>query len=257
MNGTSLGWRVFLCGMVVFMISPLLILFLFSFSKSSLLSLPITGLTFDWFAKVFAENQFWASLENSLIVTGSVGAISTVIGTMAAFGLSRMKRGAAGIGLILFTLPVMVPPLVLGVMSLTYFSSIGVKLGLQTVILAHLTFTQPLVIMIVYSRMATFDYTTIRSARDLGASHFQAFLTITLPIIQPTLIGAALIAMALSLDDFLVTFFTIGGGNTLPTLLWGMLRKIVDPTINVVAVVLMTLTISVSVIALWLTRYRG
>jgi spermidine/putrescine transport system permease protein len=257
MNEPSVAWRCFLGAMVVFMISPLLILFLFSFSESSLLSLPITGLTLAWFERVFSESQFWASLENSLIITGSVGAISTVIGTMGAFGLTRMRPVTASVGLLTLTLPVMVPPLVLGVMSLTYFSGIGIKLGLQTVILAHLTFTQPLVVMIVYARMATFDYATVHSARDLGASHLQAFLTVTLPIIQPTVIGAALVAMALSLDDFLVTFFTIGGGNTLPTLLWGMLRKIVDPTINVVAVVLMTLTISVSIIALWLTRYRG
>ena len=257
MNGGSIGWWIFLGGMVVFMVSPLVVLILFSFSESSLLSLPIAGLTLAWFAKVFAESQFWASLDNSLIVTGAVGAISTLIGTMAAFGLCRLQRRVAGVALLLLTLPVMVPPLVLGVMSLTYFSGIGIKLGLQTVILAHLTFTQPLVIMIVYARMASFDYAAVHSARDLGASQLQAFLTVTLPIIQPTVIGAALVAMALSLDDFLVTFFTIGGGNTLPTLLWGMLRKIVDPTINVVAVVLMTLTISVSIVALWLTRYRG
>lgn len=257
MTDTSIGWWVFLGGMGLFMVSPLLILFLFSFSESSLLSLPIRGLTFAWFEKVFAQSQFWASLENSLIITGAVGIISTLVGTMAAFGLCRMQPRVAGIGLLLLTLPVMVPPLVLGVMSLTYFSNIGIKLGLQTVVLAHLTFTQPLVIMIVYVRMATFDYATVHSARDLGASHLQAFLTVTLPIIQPTIIGAALVAMALSLDDFLVTFFTIGGGNTLPTLLWGMLRKSVDPTINVVAVVLMMLTISVSIIALWVTRYRG
>ncbi len=257
MSASTIAWRLFLGSMVVFMLSPLVILFIFCFSESSLLSLPVTGWTFSWFERVFAESKFWASFENSLIVTGSVGAASTLIGTMAAFGLGRLKPAAANVGLLALTLPVMVPPLVLGVMALTYFSSLGLTLGLHAVILAHLTFTQPLVIMIVYARMATFDHTTVNSARDLGASQLQAFFTVTLPIIQPTIIGAALVAMALSFDDFLVTFFTIGGGNTLPTLLWGMLRKVVDPTINVVAVILMTVTISVSTIALWLTRYRG
>ena len=257
MASTTVLWRAFLMAMVIFMVSPLVILTLFSFTEGSLLSFPIKGLSLEWYTKVLSENQFWASLKNSLIVTGCVGVISTVVGTMAAFGLVAMRGRTAGLVLTALTLPVMVPPLVLGVMSLTYFSGIGVKLGLQTVVLAHLTFTQPLVIMIVYARMSTFDFATVKSARDLGASRFKAFVTITLPIIQPTLIGASLVAMALSLDDFLVTFFTIGGGNTLPTLLWGMLRKIVDPTINVVAVVLMTLTICVSLVALWVTRYRG
>ena len=123
--------------------------------------------------------------------------------------------------------------------------------------LGHLVFTQPFGILIVYARMSKFDHAIGNSARDLGASPLRAYFSVTLPIIRPTIIGAALVAMALSLDDFIITFFTIGGGNTLPTLIWGMLRQGVDPSINVVALILMTLTIGVSIIALRITRYRG
>jgi spermidine/putrescine transport system permease protein len=196
-------------------------------------------------------------LQNSAIVTGTVGIVTTTVGTMAAFALARLRPGIAGIGMAAFTLPVMLPPLVLGITLLSFFSGMDARMGLQTVILAHLVFTQPFVILIVHARMANFDYAVVNSARDLGASPYKVFVTVTLPLIRPTIIGAAMIAMALSLDDFIVTFFTIGGGNTLPTFLWGMLRKGANPQINIVGFLLMTTTICASIIALRATRYRG
>ena len=250
-------WRAFAVIAAIFMLSPLVILVLFCFSERSLVMFPITGLTFAWFDELFARPAFWVALENSLIVTGTVGAVSTLIGTMAALSLARMPRKAAGAIVLLLTLPVMLPPLVLGVALLSYFSFVEFRLGLLSVILSHLVFTQPFVILIIMARMLGFDYSVVNSARDLGASPFKAFLTVTLPIIRPSIIGAGMVAMALSIDDFIITFFTIGGGNTLPTFLWGMLRMGVDPSINIVATIIMTLTITVSLIALRVTRYRG
>jgi spermidine/putrescine transport system permease protein len=250
-------WRVFGGVVAAFMVSPLLILILFCFSESSLVTFPIRGLTFDWFVQLFQRPAFWVALQNSLIVTGTVGLTSTVFGTMAAFALARMRPSIAGVFLLFLTLPVMLPPLVLGVALLTYFSTVGLRFGLPTVILSHLVFTQPFVILIVQARMIGFDYNIVSSARDLGASPFKAFFTVTLPIIRPTIIGAGMVAMALSVDDFIITFFTIGGGNTLPTFLWGMLRMGVNPSINIVATLIMMLTIAVSLVALRVTRYRG
>ena len=131
------------------------------------------------------------------------------------------------------------------------------KLGLHTVIISHLLFTQPFVILVVYSRMITFDYSVIDSARDLGASPLKAFITITIPIIQPVVIGAALLAVALSVDDFIITFFTIGAGNTLPTLVFGMMRTSLRPSVNAIGTIILLMTISSSIIALWITKYRG
>ena len=124
-------------------------------------------------------------------------------------------------------------------------------------ILSHLLFTQPFVIIVVYARMLSFDWRVVESARDLGASPLRAFLTVTLPIIQPTVIGAALIAVALSIDDFVITFFTIGSGNTLPTFVWGMIRTALRPTVNAIGTLIILLTIGSTLIALWLTKYRG
>ena len=110
----------------------------------------------------------------------------------------------------------MMPALIIGIALLVYFVRLlDLPLSLGTVILGHLLIAQPFVILIVYARLATFDWAAVESARDLGASPLTAFRTVTLPIIQPTIVGAALIALSISLDDFVITFFTIGGGNTL------------------------------------------
>jgi spermidine/putrescine transport system permease protein len=211
----------------------------------------------DWYRVLFANPEFWRAFENSLIVSLSVGAISTVTGTLAALGIARFRIGLANAALTIMTLPVMLPPLVLALALATFYSSTGLTFGLLTVIPSHLVFTQPFVVLIVYDQMANFDYAVIDSARDLGASPWRAFFTVTLPIIRPTLIGAALIAVAVSLDDFIITFFTIGGGMTLPTLVWGMLRTSLDPSINALASMILAATVGTSIVALKITQYRG
>jgi len=183
--------------------------------------------------------------------------VSTVCGTMSALALARMRPRIATPTMFAMAAPVMVPPLVVGLALMVFYVTLGVKLGILTVILSHLVFTQPFVILIVHARMVNFDYATVESARDLGASPLRAFITVTMPMIRPTIIGAAFIAMALSLDDFIITFFTISGGNTLPTFIWGMIRTQTDPTINAIATLLVGLTVISSIVAMWVTKYRG
>jgi spermidine/putrescine transport system permease protein len=250
-------WTAFIAFCCVFLVSPLIILAIFCFSEDRAIAFPINEFGFKWWGALFSNPTFWPSARNSMVVVAITGVVSTVIGTLAAFALARMASARAGIWMALLTLPVMLPPLVLGVALLSFFSRTGIPLGLDTVILAHILFTQPFVILIVHASMAGFDYAAVASARDLGASPFYAFRTVTLPIVRPSIIGAALVAMAISLDDFIITFFTIGGGNTLPTFLWGMLRKGVTPQLNIVAMMLMSITIAISIIAMRLTRYRG
>ena len=247
-----------LMGIIVFFaVSPFVVLVVFAFSAGQNLSFPIPGWTFAWFHKLYGQREFWSAFWNTLIITGCVGAISTVLGTMAAVALTRMRFKVGAIFRTTLSLPLMLPPLVLAISFLTYFVSLDIKLDLATVIIGHVIFTQPIVILIVYARLEKFDDAVIDSARDLGASPLRAFFDITLPIIAPTVIGAALIAMALSMDDFIITFFTIGGGNTLPTFMWGMLRKGMNPSINVVALTLMAITFCVCLVSLRLVRYRG
>lgn len=253
----DLLWRGAGALFVVFFLSPLLLVVIFAFTDRTLTNFPLEGLSLRWWHEMFAHRQFVPAFGNSLTIGLSVGIASAVIGTMAAIGLTMFPPKRSGIAIALLCLPLMLPSLVLAVALLTFYVGAGVKLGLQTVILSHLLFTQPFVVMLVYARMATFDYRVVESARDLGASPLKAFLTVTLPIIQPTVIGAALIAVALSFDDFIITFFTIGSGNTLPTLVWGMIRTGLTPAVNAIGTLLILLTIGSTLIALWLTRYRG
>jgi spermidine/putrescine transport system permease protein len=259
MNRTSdVAWRAFAFVVAAFMALPLVLVVLFSFNQSALTSLPLTGFTLDWYRKLFALGSFWPALWNSLIVAGFVAVLSVAIGTMAALVLARMapRRAEALIGIV--SIPMMMPALIIGVALMsTFVRLIDLPLGLPTVVLGHLVIAQPFVILIVYSRLASFDWAVVDSARDLGASPLRAFMTITLPIVQPTVIGAALIAMSISLDDFVITFFTIGAGNTLPTLVWGMVRTSLDPTINAIATLLILLSVGSTFIALRVSSYRG
>jgi spermidine/putrescine transport system permease protein len=245
MNARSnIVWGIVAIAFIVFLLAPILLLVVFSFTSRTLTNFPIDGFSLRWWQEMVVTRQFWPSFANSLIIGLCVAVVSAVVGTLAAI-------------MALLTLPVMLPPLVLGVALLSFYVSIDLKLGLPTVILSHLLFTQPFVILIVHARMVNFDPRVVESARDLGATPLQAFFTVTLPIIRPVVIGAALIAMALSIDDFIITFFTIGTGNTLPTLVWGMIRTGLTPAVNAIGTLILLLTIGSTIIALQLTRYRG
>ena len=258
MNSRSnVVWAIVAVAFIVFLLSPIVLLVIFSFTSRTLTNFPIEALSLRWWQEMVETRQFWPSLANSLIIGTCVGVVSAMVGTLAAMGLAAMPRRRASVIMALLTLPVMLPPLVLGVALLSFYVSIDLRLGLPTVIISHVLFAQPFVILIVHARMVNFDPRVVESARDLGATPLQAFFTVTLPIIRPVVIGAALIAMALSVDDFIITFFTIGTGNTLPTLVWGMIRTGLTPAVNAIGTLILLLTIGSTVIALRLTRYRG
>lgn len=251
-------WAIFGAIVVLFMLTPMVLLVLFSFGRSALTAFPMGGLTLDWYRKLLANDTFWGAAENSAIIAVCVGIISTAIGTMAALQLARMPGRVSDPLLLQLRAPVMLPSLFVGVALMSFLRLVlDVKLGLPTVILGHLVITQPFVILIVHARMIGFDHALVESARDLGASPLQAFFTVTLPIVRATIVGAALIAVAVSLDDFIITSFTIGSGNTIPTLVWSMVRTSLDPSINASATILIALTMGMTVLALHFSRYRG
>lgn len=254
---SNAAWGVLSAAFVIFLLAPLGLVILFSFTDRAISAFPINSLSLKWWDTMAGNPQFWPALWNSLIIGGAVGVISALIGTMAAMGFARMPPRRSGIAIAVLCLPLMMPPLVLAVSLLVFYVSVGMPLGRGSVILSHLLFTQPFVVIVVYARMLTFDWRVVESARDLGASPLRTFFTVTLPIIQPTVIGAALIAVALSIDDFVITFFTIGSGNTLPTFVWGMIRTALRPTVNAIGTLIILLTIGSTLIALWLTKYRG
>jgi spermidine/putrescine transport system permease protein len=251
-------WVVFTVLVVLFLTLPLVLVILFSFNVSALTSLPLTGFTLDWYERLFANESFWPALRASLVIGLAVAVVSVVVGTLAAMALARMRRRPSAIIITSLMAPMMLPALIIGIALLSYFVRfLDVPLGIPTVILGHLVIVVPFVVAIVHSRLATFDWSLVESAQDLGASAPGAFFTITLPIIRPTIVGAGLIALALSIDDFVITFFTIGSGNTLPTMVWGMVRTSLDPSINAIATLLIVLSIGSTILALAVSKYRG
>lgn len=255
--GARCAWPVFIALMLAYLTAPLALVILFSFNRSALTSFPITGLTLDWYRRLAVNESFWPALQNSLIVGAAVAAVAVTVGLLAALALARMTEGKAQALLDVLSAPMMLPALIIGIALLSFFvRTIALPLGLKTVILGQLVVIAPFVIAILFARLSSFDWSLVESARDLGATPVQAFRTITLPLIRPSLVGSALIALSLSLDDFVITFFTIGSGNTLPTLVWGLVRTTLDPTINAIATLLLALSIGSTILALKVIDYR-
>ena len=250
-------WRGAAVVFVGFMLAPLLLLALFSFTDGGMAAFPIRHFTLRWWTTMFHDAGFRAALWNSIAIGVGVAICSAVLGTVSAMGLARVPPRQAAFALSVLSVPLMLPPLMLGVALLSFYVQIGVPLGLLTVVLSHLLFTLPFVVLILYARLRSFDFRMVESARDLGASPLVAFWTVTFPVIRPVIVGAALLSLALSIDDFIITFFTIGTGNTLPTFVWGMIRTALTPAANAIGTLVISLSLLATFIGLHLTRFRG
>ncbi|MFO1039597.1 MAG: ABC transporter permease [Geminicoccaceae bacterium] len=242
---------------VAFLIAPIILVVLFAFTDRAVSNFPITGLSLRWWQAMLEFGPFPAALLNSLLIGISVGLLAALIGTAAALGLAALPANRARLGIAILSVPLMLPPLVLAVALLVWYIFLNLKLGLSTVVLSHLLFALPFVVIVVYARLSSFDFRIVDSARDLGASPGRAFRDVTLPVIRPVVIGAALMATALSIDDFVLTTFTIGGGNTLPLVVMSTLRTSVTPMTNAIGTMLIMLSICSTLAALYLTRYRA
>jgi spermidine/putrescine transport system permease protein len=251
-------WRLILAAFLLFMLGPIALVVVFSFGSNALIGFPMGGLTLDWYWKLAGDTGFHSAFWTSLIVALATAILATVTGTLAALGLMKVTPNAARGVLAALSLPVLLPPLVVAIAIVVLFvRGLGIGLGLPVVVLGHILVAQPFVILIVMARLSRFDVTTVDAARDLGASRFKAFRLVTLPQIASALIGAALVSAAISLDDFIIASFTIGGGNTLSTFVWGKMRTTLDPSINAIATILLVLTVGLSAIALRVSRYKG
>jgi spermidine/putrescine transport system permease protein len=238
-----LGRRLFpfaFVGLVlVYLYLPLAVIVLFSFTTSPRLSIPIEGFTLDWYRGAFANPLMMTAVENSVILAFSSAIVSGVLGVAFAFGLVALRRPALRRMLLAAgLLPAIVPLLVIGIALAVFFRGLGLRPGLMNAAIGHVVVCLPFVILTMNSRLETFDFSVLEAARDLGASPKRAFLDITLPLIRPSVIGAALLAAALSLDEFVVTWFNIGNEQSLPVLVWGLMRRGIDPSINAIAVTL-------------------
>lgn len=229
--------------LLLFLFAPIITLVVFSFDSTGSGTLPLEGLSTRWYDEVLNDPVTRTAFGNSLIVAAATTAISVTLGTLAALGFFRRRTRLNTPITVLVVLPVALPPLVLGVAILSLFKAMGISLSLGTVTIAHVLLTAPLVLLIMNARLSNFDASVEDAARDLGATPFQTFRRITFPLIRPSVIGATLLVLAISLDEFIVTLFTIGPDNTLPVVIWGQMRRGVSPTVNAISTILLMITI--------------
>ncbi len=221
-----------------FLYGPLAILAIFSFNASKVAVW--THFTTSWYAEVFRNQQLWDGTVNSLEIAFSATLVCAVIGTMAAYAIWKRRSP-------LFTstlyLSLLTPEIVTGVSLLAFFQwafrFLHVQLGLHTVILAHVSFSLVYVVLVVLSRLRTMDATYEEAGRDLGASEWGAFWRITVPMLRPAILAAALLCFTVSFDDYVITSLVAGvNSETLPMMIYAMARRGVSPEVNALSVLI-------------------
>lgn len=235
---------------LVFLFLPIFVLILFSFNTSQL-NITFEGFTLKWYGELFKNTTLLLALKNTLIVAIVSTAVSTVIGTISAYGLYKYDFPLKKLVNKLLYIPVVIPEIVLGISLLAIYTVFKLELGMMTLILAHISFSIPFVIINVRNVLEHMDGNLILAANDLGASKLKTFLYITIPSLMPGILSGAELAFTLSLDDVVISYFTAGpGSNTLPLEIYSIIKTGVTPDVNalitlMLLVIFIVLTISV------------
>jgi spermidine/putrescine transport system permease protein len=246
---------VFTFAGVVFLWGPLLVVVLFSLHSTAALSFPFRGFSLRWYDEIFSSPEVRSAAENSLVVATVTAASTFVLGTLAAYGLTRTRSRARGPLALLFFLPITLPGLFIGTALLVAFARVHLTLSLATVTLAHLVYVFPFFFLIARAALDRLDPALEEAAADLGAGRWLVFRRVTLPQVWPVLVGAACLAFALSFDEFVITFFVIGPDSTLPMFIWSSLRRTIDPSINAISTLLLLFTLLLFVATFALTSW--
>jgi len=225
-----------------FLYAPLLIMMIFSFNDSRFNAV-WRGFTWRWYMELLGDVSVLEATTTSLIVAGFSTAGATVLGTALALSLHFRPRWGRQLGQSLLYVAVALPEIILGVALLVLFVQLGQPLGLGTVVVGHITLAFPFVALLVTARLQGFDPALHEAALDLGATWWQTLWHITLPLTAPGIIAGALLALTLSIDDFLISFFTAGvGATTLPVKIYSMAKFGLSPVVNALSTLLLILT---------------
>lgn len=253
-----------------FIYLPLLVIVGYSFNASPVNMLVWEGFTLDWYRGLFglgeraidpnnraiyieSTDQMISALKHSLTVAFTTTTISTVIGTATAVALARYRFKARGAYNAFLMMPMMMPDIVLGIGLLIFFVTIGIKLSLLTIIIGHCTFLTSYVFIVVQARIAGLDPALEEASADLGASEWITLRKVLLPQLAPGIIGGALLAFVISMDDLVITYFIAGtDSTTLPVFIFGMIRRGVKPEINAIATLIILASILIAGLGLWL-----
>lgn len=263
MKKRSVGSWIFLVTVLIVMYLPIIVVVVYSFNdNTSRIPIAFTGWTTDWYSKLFTgRNGFGEALTLSIRIALWSVLLSCVIGTLGAIGMAQRTliqkqkpTRTDGVMESLMSLPIMIPEIILGLAFMVIFNAIGIRGNELRLVLAHTTFCIPYVFLNVKSRLAGMDKALFDAARDLGADPVRVVRDITLPLCRPAILSGAFLALAMSLDDFVISFFVYGAGEgTLPIKIYSSVKVGVSPQVNA----LCTLIIGVVFTAVALSRYLG
>lgn len=259
----TLWMRLWVGAVMIFLYAPLIVLIIFSFNDSKR-NVVWRGFTTRYYEKALGNDQLVEALVNSLTIAALATLASLVLGTLAAVMLWRFRFPWKGAVDGTISLPIIVPEICLGVAFLMFFAAVGWPndlvwpFNLGAITIAHITFCFPFVTMVVRSRLASFNREQEEAAKDLGASEWQVFRDILLPHIKPALVAGALLSFTLSLDDFVITYFTSGPDTiTFPVKVYSMVRFSVTPEVNAASTLLIVLTVVLTFVALKLQGVKS
>ncbi|WP_186388640.1 MULTISPECIES: ABC transporter permease [unclassified Stappia] len=254
-----------------FIYAPIILIVVFSFNANPVNMMIWSGFTLDWYRSIFglstgldelslyvqSTDQLLKAVRNSLIVALTTTLVATVFGTSVALAVARFRFRLRSFYRALMFMPMIMPDIVLGIALLVFFVSFGMSLGLVSIIIGHCTFLTSYVFIVVSARLAGMDRSLEEASADLGADGWTTFRKVTLPLILPGVIGGALLAFIISMDDLVITYFISGvDSTTLPVFIYGMLRRGIKPEINAIATVMLVFSFVVASLGLYL-RSRG
>lgn len=255
--------RVYVVALFSFLYLPIAVMIAFSFNASKSRTV-FSGFTLDWYRQLFRNEAVLSALALSIVLALVSAAIATVIGTLAAVGINRMRRGARGLVMNISYIPIVNPEIITGVSMMLLFvvmkTGFGAVagtdswlaknlIGIPSLLIAHVTFNLPYVLFNVSPKLRQMDYRLYEAALDLGCNERQAFFKVVLPEIMPAVFSSFLICLTYSIDDFTISYFTAGNQQTLPIAIYSMTRKKVSPEINALSAIMFVAILAIILVA--------
>lgn len=242
MKKSSFMW-VFTALVLLFLYLPVILVTVYSFNATKSTTV-WGGFSLDWYVKLFQNAGIMESLKNSLVLALSTTLCATVLGTLGSIGVYKYKTRLGKLVTPLTYIPVLTPEIIVGIAFLQLFSYLGVRFGGLTLFLSHFSFTVPFVFIVVTARLADMPGDLEEAARDLGASRWRAFFTVTLPQILPGILSGAALSFVMSFDDVVISFFMVGASSTtLPVKVYSMMKVGVSPEINALSTIILGVTL--------------